>query len=186
MVAPRYELDYLAVALDLLEDYLESPQMFWNIGLAPHEAGAPPYPQLTLGNVLLFLQRLQRPLEPAAAARRDTLAMRLDALRQKHEALWRRKAQEEARMRTRLWAQYMEELSREAPSKAYYANEVRNRVILELLRQEADVDGDITTLQHHADQRLKARWLPGGFVWEAELEPAFPKSRFWYLYGQPK
>jgi hypothetical protein len=35
------------------------------------------------------------------------------------------------------------------------------------------------------DQHLRGILDEGDFVWDADLKPAFPQSRFWYLYGEP-
>ncbi len=181
-----YDLRYLEAALDLLEDFIKSPEIYWSLSVSP-PPGEPPYPQLSLGNVLLALQRLQRPLEKGEeAALREAHADALDRIRQRYRAVWEQKAVKEARMRARLWAQYIAELAKEPSSKAYYAAEVRNRAILELLRQEATLPDTIETLRAHADRRLQSRFEPGEFIWDEDLAPAFPSQTFWYLYGQPR
>ncbi len=186
MPSPQYDLTYLEAALEVLEDYLESPETYWNLGIAPPPGEDRPYPQMSLGNVLFALQRLQRPLEPVIEARRERIAQRLDALRQKHPVLWNTKANREAQMRARLWAQYIDELAEEASARAYYPSEVRHRAVLEVLYDHAEIEGEVQALQAHADRRLQTRWEPGPFVWEEEVAPAFPKDRFWFLYGRPR
>ncbi len=181
-----YDIRYLEAALDVLEDFLKSPEIYWNLSVAP-PPGEPPYPQLSLGNVLLAMQRLQRPLTSGEEeALRESFQDTLERLRQKYRALWEQKAVKEAQMRARLWAQYVAELAKEEAAKAYYTAEVRNRVILELLRQEADLPQAIETLRAHADRRLQSRFEPGEFIWNEALAPAFPPQTFWYLYGQPR
>ena len=185
MPSARYDLRYLESALEVCEEYLKSPELYWAMSVAPPD-GEPPYPRLTIGNVLLALQRLQRPLTPEEAAELDALARQVAECQQKYRALVESKAEKEAQMRARLWAQYIDELAREEAAKAYYRTEVRNRVILELLQQAAPLSEAVHTLRTHADRRLQARFEPGPFVWEEELEPAFPPQPFWYLYGRPK
>jgi hypothetical protein len=36
------------------------------------------------------------------------------------------------------------------------------------------------------DKVLSAVFLPGAFVWPAELAPVFPAQSYWYLYGHLK
>jgi hypothetical protein len=36
------------------------------------------------------------------------------------------------------------------------------------------------------DERLRADWIEGAFVWHKSLEHAFPRESFWWLYGRPK
>jgi hypothetical protein len=33
------------------------------------------------------------------------------------------------------------------------------------------------------DRYLAAVLLPGAFIWDAALQPGFPREDFWYLYG---
>jgi hypothetical protein len=36
------------------------------------------------------------------------------------------------------------------------------------------------------DRRLQADWEPGDFIWAPLWEPAYPRSRYWWLYGRPR
>ena len=186
MPTPEYDLRYWQAALDELETYLQSPELFWNLAATPPPGGAA-YPPLTLGNLLLARQRLQRPLPPAIEAQRTRLEQRLQAVQREWRANWQRKARKELEMRARLWAQYMDECAQSPAEAAFYANEVRNRVLADLLTREGEADLPAAEdLLAHADKRLRAHFQPGDFLWEADLAPAFPQARFWYLYGRPR
>lgn len=180
-----YDMRYLEAALEVLEDFLKSQEMYWNLAVTP-PPGEPPYPQLSLGNVLLAWQRLQRPLAVPQVQQRDTLGRALERLRQRYSVLWEQKARREGQMRARLWAQYVDELGRHEEARAYYAHEVRHRTILELLREHASLAPAVLALSDHADRRLRVRFVPGAFVWEPGIAPAFPQPRFWFLYGRPR
>ena len=52
----EYDLRYLRASVELLKNYLFSKDIYWSIGISA-ERGAPPYPQLTLGNMLLARKR---------------------------------------------------------------------------------------------------------------------------------
>ncbi len=185
MPTPEYDLRYWEAALADLESYLQSPELFWNLDVAP-PAGEPAYPPLTVGNLLLARQRLQRPLPPALDARRQALEQRLQHLIAEWRANWRQKAAKELEMRARLWAQYMDECAHSQAEAAYYPNEVRNRVLADLLQHEGEADLPAAAdLLAYADARLRAHFQPGPFVWEPDLAPAFPAERFWYLHGRP-
>ncbi len=186
MPTPEYDLRYWAAALETLEEYLLSPELFWNLDVSP-PSGERAYPPLTLGNLLLARQRLLRPLPPEAEHRREALEARLQALLTRWRANWQRKAGRELEMRVRLWAQYLDECAQSGAELAYYSNEVRNRVLADLLRREGEADlPQAEELLRHADSRLRAYFHSGDFLWEADLAPAFPKARFWYLYGRPE
>ena len=185
MPTPEYDLRYWEAALDELEAYLPSPELFWNLDVSP-PPGEPAYPPLTVGNLLLARQRLQRPLPPELEARRQSLEQRLQAFIAQWRANWRQKAAKELEMRARLWAQYMDECAQSQAEAAFYSTEVRNRVLADLLMHEGEAELPAAEeLVAYADTRLRARFEPGPFVWEEDLIPAFPKERFWYLYGRP-
>jgi len=185
MPTPQYDLRYWQAALDALVTYLQSPELFWKLDVAP-PLGEPAYPPLTVGNLLLARQRLQRPLPPALDAQRQTLEHRFQNLVREWRASWQRKAAKELEMRARLWAQYIEECVQSRAESSFYATEVRNRVLADLLQVEGGAHLPAAAdLLAHADQRLRARFEPGTFVWDEDLRPAFPRERFWYLYGRP-
>ena len=52
---PEYELRYLKAGIDMLEDYIQSGELYWSIGISA-AAGQTPYPQMTLGGLLLFFR----------------------------------------------------------------------------------------------------------------------------------
>jgi hypothetical protein len=35
----------------------------------------------------------------------------------------------------------------------------------------------------HLDQILRSQLVSGQFIWDAELQKAFPAEPYWYLYG---
>ena len=56
--------------------------------------------------------------------------------------------------------------------------------MLHLLQQEArEIPDPELELLHRMDRFLQSVLVPGAFVWEAEIAPAFPGDVYWYLYG---
>ncbi len=49
MSGPKYELRYLRAGLEMLEDYIQSSELYWSIGISARQ-GQTPYPQMTLGD----------------------------------------------------------------------------------------------------------------------------------------
>jgi len=170
-----YEETYLKAAFEVLEDYLQSETLYWPLGLQQPRK-MPPYPQLTPGNVLLFLRRLQ------AAGSAAAYEQQLEALKARWAAHWAQKAAAEVHSRLRQWRNYLSEAGERAP---YYRYKVRERVILALL--EADQEGlpaDVAAALGNLDGVLRAVFVPGAFLWEAPLQRVFPRDEFWYLYGK--
>lgn len=185
MLTATYDLRYLQAGLDQLESYLLSNDLYRPIGIQA-AYGETPYPQLTLGWLLLARLRAQATSQtPAERHNLESLSQQLDALRSHWRSAWGNKAQAEFRARLNLWRNFLEEY-RKSPKSNYdrYAYEVNRRVLLELLAPEAGQlpDADLQALAG-LDHGLQAILLPGPFIWEASLAPSFPQATFWYLYG---
>ena len=181
MTSFTYDQQYLQSALDELETYLFSDQVFWPIGVeAP--AGQPGYPKLTAANLLLAFTRLAHNANtPAQKATARQLSDRFNALTAHWQSHWQDKLQQEYTSRLRQWSSYLQELD-EAPEKyaAYYPTEVRLRLLLDLLAVHSQVDlAKIKSL----DNLLKQYFILGDFVWEPDSIEIFPQDEYWYLYG---
>ncbi len=166
---------YLKAALEELEPYLLSTELYWPLG-------HPSLPRLTLGNLLLTRLRLKARglLSTAAEAQ-------LEEQRYRWRVAWEKKARQEFRSRLRLWQNYLEDYS-ETPCAwaSNYPQEVRHRAILELLQADMATPLPETLLLKQLDDRLHAVFIPGPFLWEADLQAVFPKETWWYLYGKLK
>ena len=188
MPSAEYDLWYLRAGIDQLESYLLSNEIYWPIGvIAP--AGEPPYPQLTLGNLLLARQRAQETaVTPTQRAELNRLNNELEATRSRWRVAWSQKAQAEFHARLNLWRNFVEEY-RKDPSAHYdrYTYEVGRRVLLQLLEPESEsipkAEQDLLT---GLDEVLKAVIVTGEFIWDDELASGFPQGVYWYLYGQVK
>ncbi len=165
MNQPQYDHWFLEEALPQLQDYLLADELYWALGGN--------LPRLTPGNLLLALTRLDA-VDPDSAW---TLRTKLDALQTQWRSAWEKKIARETESRLRLWSQFLaEQAHAEGPNRAHYAASVRERVILQLLNCASP---HLTEL----DSLLRARFQPGGFVWEAAYQGKFPASEFWFLYG---
>jgi hypothetical protein len=185
MTNADYDLRYLQAGIELLETYLFSKDVYWPVGIHA-QAGEPPYPQLTIGNLMLALRRAKvRSFEPAQKAEVARLESELNAIHDRWPENWEEKAAECFRARLNLWRDFMEEyrISHEANADRY-AYEVGRRVLLELLQFETTlIPAAELDLLNGLDGLLQAVFIPGEFIWESNLQPAFPKELFWYLWG---
>jgi hypothetical protein len=181
----EYDIRYLEAGLLDLEGYLLSREIYWPVG-ASAPAGGPPYPRLTLGNLLLSRARLgARPLSPAQTTQLERLDRQLEEKRSQWRAAWGHKAQLEFHHRLNLWRDFLEEYRQNASGNAdRYAYESRRRVLLEFLESEAgSIPAAEKELLSGLDLLLKGVFVPGPFIWEPELQDAFPAGKYWYLYG---
>ncbi len=178
---------YLQAALDDLKDYILSKDLYRQLPLA-HKPGSAQTPQLTIGNLSLTLAYLsEQPKNSTQSAELNSLKVRIDAVRDEWRSNWSRKAAKEFSSRLNLWQQYLGELRSDPRGQApYYATEVRQRAILELLRPEI-----LESIAPHEEQQvamldglLRGLTQPGPFVWEGEVQNAFPPANYWFLYVQ--
>ena len=186
MSVAAYELGYLNAGIEILEAYLLSGDLYWTMGASP-PAGSPPFRQLTLGGLLLNDRRLQaRRLTPNQEMERQECAAELQEIIYHHRVAWERKASREFQSRLKMWANFLNEY-RDDPEnhRDRYAYEVERRVMLQLLETHArEVPHAEQDLLGSLDQVLGAVFLPGAFIWDAEVTGAFDRSSFWYLYGE--
>lgn len=169
MNAPEKDKSFFAAGLQELEPYLLSNELYWHT-----PAQTSDFTQMTLGALLLVGKRLEGQGVLGAA----DLASRLDAIRSKWRAAWEGKARREVRARSELWKDYV--AARDV-SPGRYAYQSRLRAILTLLLD--DLREPPSELLNSLDAQLRQTFRAGAFVWDAELQSAFPQDRFWYLYG---
>lgn len=181
----EYDYRFLAAGIDQLESYLLSSDLFWPTGLNAAK-GEAPYPQLTLGALLLSLQRCRAFARlPAQRASFEKTRLQIDALRTHWLSAWSRKATAEFHMRLNMWRDFLMDY-REDPKAHFdrYAYEVQRRVMLQLLLPDA-LDLSQAELQalNGLDLLLKEMLIPGDFIWQADLAESFPGAEYWFLYG---
>jgi hypothetical protein len=180
----NYELSYIRASLEELEAYLLSKELFWPVVTPPHQR---PFQKLTLGNLLLSLNKLNgysegRQLSTTQRSVYAQLKRDIEEFRQKWTVAWETKATHEYKSRLRQWTHYLNDLNKnEEPHAPYYTSEVRIRVLLELLSEYAseDFQPGLAPL----DVFFRARLHPAEFIWDTDFQSAFPHEQFWFLYG---
>ena len=186
MPSPEYDLRYLKAGIDQLESYLLSTDVYWSIGTrAP--AGETPYPQLTLGGLLLARLRAQSSIKTSTQqVELEELSRRLNNLRTRWRVAWEGKASKEFHARLNLWKNFLEEY-RANPETQYdrYKYEVTRRVMLHLLGAETDnIPQAQRDLLASLDLLLHTVFVSGEFIWDVTLAVSFPQEQYWYLYGR--
>lgn len=184
-----YDLSYLRAGASVLEEYLLSNEVFWPIGATP-PAGEPPYPQLTLGGLLLARARLLAKSDSSTMTNERQVELAnleesLDAARARWRVAWESKATKEFGARLNLWRNFLNEY-RENPANnaGRYSYEVGRRVQLHLLGLEGAITPEQLEMLKGLDLMLKGAFEPGEFIWDGELAGGFPRETYWYLYGQ--
>ncbi len=171
---------FLENSLPELQDFLLSNDLYWPAGTARGAHAGANMPRFSLGNLRLAAARL-------GAASGDLhdgdLIAGVEGVFTKWRSNWARKAALEYSSRLRLWEDRLNELISD-PSEAIYRYEIRIRVILELLRGDLLVEPprQEMALLEGLDTRHRAASMETGFIWDTELQKAFPPEPYWFLY----
>jgi hypothetical protein len=186
MPTPEYDLRYLKAGIEQLESYLLSSDVYWSIGTrAP--AGETPYPQLTIGGLLLARLRAQSSIKTSSQqVELEELSVRLNDLRTRWRVAWEGKACKEFHARLNLWKNFLEEY-RANPETQYdrFKYEVTRRVLLHLLSAETDnIPQAQSDLLVSLDLLLHTIFVSSEFIWDVSLAASFPQEQYWYLYGE--
>ena len=164
---PTQDQRFLEAAIPELKDYLLSDILFWSLGAK--------LPRLTLGGLLLAQRRLR------AQHLGVQFHPKIATLRERWRAAWERKIAKELNARLVLWRNYLNDYRSNPESYAKdYRNEVRWRVILELLLTDISANlNELTAL----DELLNKKLVPGKFIWNGNFKSQFSQDQFWFLYG---
>jgi hypothetical protein len=95
------------------------------------------------------------------------------------------KALREMGARLNLWQGFLTDLSESQGKHYLYASEVRNRLLFALLANLPLDEEEVSRLLEAMaglDNQLAAYTKPAPFQWEEELESAFAREAFPYLY----
>jgi hypothetical protein len=186
----EYNLNLASFMLEEIEDYILSSEVFWP--LSKRSPAGSVLPRLTLGGLMLTLNELkaqEKDMSPSQRTDHDKFLLQMERVRVKWAVGLERKAAQELRSRLNLWRAYLFDIEERVDTAENYPYEVRHRVMFEYL---ADLSIRQPETKPHVDEmrsldlRLRSKFLPGTFVWDARLEDVYPRSTFWYLYGLPR
>lgn len=175
---------------DDLNTYLLKDILYWS--LSDSGPRRHPYPQLTLGGLLMRLHHLgilQRDLTP------DTYALYAQARDEAETAFknWRvhleRKLLVEMAARMRSWSMFLSDCA-ESPRQCAddYPTQAETRTMIALLSERASGVAGVNQIRSQVrglDRRLQDLTVPGPFVWDPIFEAAYPPDSFWWLYLSP-
>jgi len=184
----RGDLRILEAMAAEMDDYLRDGNLFWPLGDST-------LPRLTLGGYLMRQHRLlalRRQLSAADRQRLDAAEAQFEQALVEKVVVFETKAHEEIRARLRQWNEYLKELR--DPSLAagdYYSSAVETRAMLAALLNKLEsppyrLDRRVLNELASFDRVLANFWEAGEFIWPEEWEDAYPRQRYWWLYGRPR
>ncbi len=181
------DLDVAEAIADDLKQYLLSDLLYWQ--LSTHAAGSQTLPQGTFGGLLLRLHRLGA-LSHLMSAEQARRFEAVSTSANQEIAHWgvqaEDKALREVRARLHSWHQFLEECqTNPGIFHSEYPVQAEGRTVISLLIDFLGDSVDGQTLLaplEAADHLLMTLSVDGDFVWDSAMEPAFPKSHYWWLY----
>jgi len=182
MTKQEQDLVYFRTGIQELEDYLLSEELYWTLASNRQSAALS---RLTLGGLLMALVRLScLPGTPHDMFLFQDLQDQLAVIREKRRSVWEQKVTREIGARLDLWRNYLEDYQ-QFPEKHYdaYQQEVRWRVMLQLLEREISSPFPEEAILQALDEMLHTFLVPGKFIWESVLSKVFERQEYWFLYG---
>jgi hypothetical protein len=184
----RQDLRVIEAMAAEMDDYLRDGNLFWPLGDTS-------LPRLTLGGFLMRQHRLlalRDKLDEADQERLDTVEAQFKEALVEKVVAFERRAHEEIRARLRQWNEYLKELR--DPSQGagnYYASAVETRAMLAALMDKLQsppykLDRRVLSELASFDRVLANYWASGEFIWPKEWAEAYPRQRYWWLYGRPR
>lgn len=174
MTSVEKDKAFLEAGIPEMQSYLLSDELYW-----PITSRGFILPRLTIGGLLLAAARLK-----ARGERIDSLMAQLDIVRSNWRVAWETKAGREFQSRFNLWGNYLTDYRQNPEGFAdSYQQEASNRAMMELLK--GDLPAELPERESLAslDSALRSSLVPGPFIWEPELQSAFPQDEYWFLYG---
>jgi hypothetical protein len=186
---PNADLAACQAMADEFEAYLKSDVLYWQMDAA--RPGGEQLPKLTFGGFLERARRLSAaPLSPAQRSTLDEAVRRFETARMAYRQRYEERALHDLRGRLDAWAWYLDDYAKQPSEEApYYPAQAHTRLAIALLLDELAHNAEAAPLVQRLfvlDERLRADWIGGAFVWHTSLAHAFPRDSFWWLYGRLK
>jgi len=187
------DLKEAEVMVGSLESYIRQDNLYGTAGGGMFSSGS--MPSLTVGALLMRLRRLndlRSELSESQQARLDDVIENNAHVANEWRLHYTGKMDREVKSRLDAMKTFFDEC-RSNPSNCanlYRPEALRRTIVQDLLfgmkDMNVDVDDELKRKLQQTDNALRAWLIPAGFQWASELEPAYPRSTFWWLYQNPR
>lgn len=175
---------------DDLKDYLLKDILYWS--MSDSGPRVDPYPQLTLGGLLVRLHHLsvlQGVLPPDAYESFSRARDKAESTFREWAVHLERKLLREIGARMRTWSLFLAECG-DSPSACAdeYPTQTEARTMIKFLFDHAEGvngTGQLQGQMHGLDRRLQHLTTPAPFIWDDIFQQAYPPDPFWWLYVRP-
>lgn len=186
------DLNELERMIGSLDGYLRRDELYGSVGGGFLTGGSSP--QLTVGAVLMRLRRLNvlsRRLDDSQQIKLQALEARHDEIRSENTERYVARMEREAKSRLKAMSTFFEECGKDINNCARnYNPEVLRRTIVQEILMSMDAANinseELDGLVSRTDRRLRTFVQETDFLWDDELQPAYPKDTFWWLYMAPR
>lgn len=186
---PEVDLAVLAAQVEELEEYIIKSEIYRTVRVQT-PTGAQMV-QMSAGDLLSRLIRLEGERDRLTAGQRSRakdLALAAQStiysLRTRFHDLLKREIK--TRLDSLNW--FLDDIMGD-PKRARieYPYEIRNRQRIQLMVDALgeEMTTDLKSQISRVDDRIRLIVKPASFVWDSQLEPIFPRERFWYMYVSP-
>lgn len=171
-----------------MDEYLRYDNLFWPLSDST-------LPRLTLGGYLMRQHRLlalRKMLDEEEKARLNAAEEQFNAALVEKVVAFENKAHEELRARLRQWNEYLRELQQVSLAAGdYYASAVETRAMIAALLNKLEtrpykLDRRVFNEVAAYDRVLANYWEAGDLIWPEDWAAAYPRQRYWWLYGRPR
>ncbi|MFZ4814340.1 MAG: hypothetical protein ACOYL5_07385 [Phototrophicaceae bacterium] len=174
-----------------LPNYLRGNQLYGSIGGGFFTGGNAP--SLTVGAILLRMRRIEALTAHLSDRTRQSFATTKtehQAIYTKQSTLYQQWMLREASSRLDAMTTFFEECrqSGENCPRIYPPEVLRRTIVQEIcnaLTEFGVQSAELTTKANGIDRRLRGMLRPTAFVWDAQLEPVYPATSFWWMYMAP-
>jgi len=167
-----------------MKAYLDSEATYWPL----NQEGMPP--KLTIGGCLMRQSRLCVLQDRLLAVDCNQLYEVIEAfneLLRENVVRFEARAHDELHARLREWTTYLRNATSQV-AREHYASTVDTRLVITALVDKLqmppyELNPQVAEDVNHIDNHLKGRWQPGEFVLPEVWRAAYPKAKYWWLYG---
>lgn len=186
---PAVDLAVLEAFAAELEEYIVKDELYRTVRV--HLPAGDQMIQMSGGDLLTRIFRLSAErgrLTPEQQARFDAARSAAEKTIYSLRTRFHQRLQREVKARLDSLNWFLDECSSDpAHCRGEYPFEIRNRQRIDAIASElgTDLPPELKNQISRIDERIRMIVRPANFAWDTQLEPVFPRTRFWYLYVSP-
>ena len=186
---PAVDLAVLEAFAAELEEYIVKDELYRAVRV--HLPAGDQMIQMSGGDLLTRIFRLSAErdrLTPEQQARFDAARGVAEKIIYSLRTRFHQRLQREVKARLDSLNWFLDECSSDpARCRGEYPFEIRNRQRIDAIVSElgTDLPPELKNQISRIDERIRMIVRPANFAWDTQLEPVFPRTRFWYLYVSP-